>query len=220
MEQYKLVKIKRKKDIKRKKKTISIYSQIVNTPLSSFAKLHSVSFPFSLISKPNPHHNISPLKQWSPALFASRVQAARTLHAPLQESNALQLSEILSWLKPKRLDLNSTANTSKEAFVSQPKTQNWHNLTVYQELQNHDVWSLQFLPDPWFLCCIKEHYKICNTPHTDQIFIYKYIYTHRHWTACSNPWITSLVRFILFQRDFYLQKHAHIVQQIYLLLGA
>lgn len=53
--------------------------------------------------------------------------AARTLHALLQESNALQLSEILSLLKPKRLDLSCTANISKEAFVSQPKIQNWHN---------------------------------------------------------------------------------------------
>lgn len=74
---------------------------------------------------------MSPLKQCSPAPAALRVQAARTIHAPLQESNALQLSEILSSLKPKRLDLSSTANISKQAFVSQPKTQNWHNLTVY-----------------------------------------------------------------------------------------
>lgn len=70
------------------------------------------------------------------------MQAARTIHAPLQESNALQLSEILSSLKPKRLDLSSTANISKQAFVSQPKTQNWHNLTVYWELQNPDVQGL------------------------------------------------------------------------------
>lgn len=146
MEQYKPGKRKKKTNIVRaRKKNVFLStwgSQIANTPFSSFAKLYLVSFPVSLISNPNSHYNISPLKQWSPAPAASRVQAARTIHAPLQESNALQLSEILSSLKPKRLDLSSTANISKQAFVSQPKTQNWHNLTVYWELQNPDVQCL------------------------------------------------------------------------------